>query len=34
LQFAAGPWQERRALALALAYESATAWHARHPAGA
>jgi aspartyl-tRNA(Asn)/glutamyl-tRNA(Gln) amidotransferase subunit A len=32
LQFAAGPWQERRALAIALAYESATAWHARHPA--
>jgi aspartyl-tRNA(Asn)/glutamyl-tRNA(Gln) amidotransferase subunit A len=32
LQFAAGPWQERRALALALAYESATAWHTRHPA--
>ena len=31
LQFAAGPWQERRALALALAYESATAWHTRHP---
>jgi aspartyl-tRNA(Asn)/glutamyl-tRNA(Gln) amidotransferase subunit A len=33
LQFAAGPWQERRALALALAYESATAWHMRHPVG-
>jgi aspartyl-tRNA(Asn)/glutamyl-tRNA(Gln) amidotransferase subunit A len=32
LQLAAGPWQERRALALALAYESATAWHMRHPA--
>ena len=32
LQFAAGPWQERRALALALAYESATEWHTRHPA--
>jgi aspartyl-tRNA(Asn)/glutamyl-tRNA(Gln) amidotransferase subunit A len=32
LQLAAGPWQERRALALALAYESATAWHTRHPA--
>jgi aspartyl-tRNA(Asn)/glutamyl-tRNA(Gln) amidotransferase subunit A len=31
LQLAAGPWQERRALALALAFESATAWHARHP---
>ena len=32
LQFAAAPWQERRALALAVAYESATAWHMRHPA--
>jgi aspartyl-tRNA(Asn)/glutamyl-tRNA(Gln) amidotransferase subunit A len=32
LQFAAGPWQERRALALALAYEAATLWHTRHPA--
>jgi aspartyl-tRNA(Asn)/glutamyl-tRNA(Gln) amidotransferase subunit A len=32
LQFAAGPWQERRALTLALAYESATEWHTRHPA--
>jgi aspartyl-tRNA(Asn)/glutamyl-tRNA(Gln) amidotransferase subunit A len=31
LQFAAGPWQERRALALALVYQSATAWHTRHP---
>jgi aspartyl-tRNA(Asn)/glutamyl-tRNA(Gln) amidotransferase subunit A len=31
LQFAAGPWQERRVLALALVYESATAWHTRHP---
>jgi aspartyl-tRNA(Asn)/glutamyl-tRNA(Gln) amidotransferase subunit A len=30
LQLAAGPWQERRALALALAYESATEWHTRH----
>jgi aspartyl-tRNA(Asn)/glutamyl-tRNA(Gln) amidotransferase subunit A len=34
LQLAAGPWQERRVLALALAYESATAWHTRHPARA
>jgi aspartyl-tRNA(Asn)/glutamyl-tRNA(Gln) amidotransferase subunit A len=33
LQLAAGPWQERRALALALAYESATAWHTRRPGG-
>jgi aspartyl-tRNA(Asn)/glutamyl-tRNA(Gln) amidotransferase subunit A len=32
MQFAAAPWAERRALALALAYESATAWHTRHPA--
>jgi len=32
LQIAATPWQERRALALALAYESATEWHHRHPA--
>jgi len=32
LQFAAGPWQERRALALAHAYQSATDWHIRHPA--
>ena len=31
LQLAAGPWQERQALALAHAYESATAWHTRHP---
>jgi aspartyl-tRNA(Asn)/glutamyl-tRNA(Gln) amidotransferase subunit A len=31
LQFAAAPWQERRALAVALAYESATDWHRRHP---
>jgi aspartyl-tRNA(Asn)/glutamyl-tRNA(Gln) amidotransferase subunit A len=30
LQLAAGPWQERRALALALAYESATARPPRH----
>jgi aspartyl-tRNA(Asn)/glutamyl-tRNA(Gln) amidotransferase subunit A len=34
LQLAAGPWQERRALGIALAYESATAWHTRHPATA
>jgi aspartyl-tRNA(Asn)/glutamyl-tRNA(Gln) amidotransferase subunit A len=32
LQIAAAPWQERRALAVALAYESATEWHRRHPA--
>lgn len=32
LQIAAGPWQERRALALALAYESCTSWHGRRPA--
>jgi aspartyl-tRNA(Asn)/glutamyl-tRNA(Gln) amidotransferase subunit A len=32
LQIAATHWQERRALALALAYESATEWHRRHPA--
>jgi aspartyl-tRNA(Asn)/glutamyl-tRNA(Gln) amidotransferase subunit A len=32
LQLAAAPWQERRALAVALAYESATEWHGRHPA--
>ena len=32
LQIAAAPWQERRALAVALAYESATEWHHRHPA--
>ena len=32
LQLAAAPWQERRALAVALAYESATEWHRRHPA--
>jgi aspartyl-tRNA(Asn)/glutamyl-tRNA(Gln) amidotransferase subunit A len=32
LQFAAAPWQERRALGLALAYESATAWCTRRPA--
>jgi aspartyl-tRNA(Asn)/glutamyl-tRNA(Gln) amidotransferase subunit A len=31
LQFAAAPWQERRALGLALAYESATASCTRHP---
>jgi aspartyl-tRNA(Asn)/glutamyl-tRNA(Gln) amidotransferase subunit A len=31
LQFAAGPWQERRALGLALAYEAATTWCKRHP---
>jgi aspartyl-tRNA(Asn)/glutamyl-tRNA(Gln) amidotransferase subunit A len=31
LQLAASPWQEQRALALALAFESATAWHTRHP---
>lgn len=32
LQIAAAPWQERQALALALAYESATGWHRRRPA--
>jgi aspartyl-tRNA(Asn)/glutamyl-tRNA(Gln) amidotransferase subunit A len=32
LQLAAAPWQERRALAVALAFESATEWHRRHPA--
>ena len=32
LQLAAAPWQERRALAAAVAYESATEWHRRHPA--
>jgi aspartyl-tRNA(Asn)/glutamyl-tRNA(Gln) amidotransferase subunit A len=32
LQLAAAPWQERRALAVAVAYESATEWHRRHPA--
>jgi aspartyl-tRNA(Asn)/glutamyl-tRNA(Gln) amidotransferase subunit A len=32
LQLAAAPWQERQALALARAYESATLWHTRHPA--
>jgi Asp-tRNA(Asn)/Glu-tRNA(Gln) amidotransferase A subunit family amidase len=32
LQIAAAPWQERRALALALSYESATEWHRQHPA--
>lgn len=32
LQIAAAPWHERRALSVALAYESATAWHTRHPA--
>ncbi len=31
LQIAGAPWQERRVLALALAYESATEWHQRHP---
>jgi len=29
LQLAAGPWQERRALAIALAYESAATWRTR-----
>jgi aspartyl-tRNA(Asn)/glutamyl-tRNA(Gln) amidotransferase subunit A len=33
LQLAAAPWQERHALAVAVAYESATEWHRRHPAG-
>ena len=32
MQIAAAPWQERRALTLALAYESATQWHTSHPA--
>jgi aspartyl-tRNA(Asn)/glutamyl-tRNA(Gln) amidotransferase subunit A len=31
LQIAAAPGQERRALAVALAYESATSWHTRRP---
>lgn len=31
LQIAAAPWQERRVLALALAYESATPWHTQRP---
>ena len=31
LQIAAAPGQERRALAVALAYESATRWHTRWP---
>jgi aspartyl-tRNA(Asn)/glutamyl-tRNA(Gln) amidotransferase subunit A len=31
LQLAAGPWREAVLLRTAQAYESATAWHARHP---
>jgi aspartyl-tRNA(Asn)/glutamyl-tRNA(Gln) amidotransferase subunit A len=34
LQLAAAPWQERRLLSLALAYESATAWHEARPSSA
>ncbi len=33
LQLAAGPWREASLLRAAQAYETATEWHARHPAG-